>query len=165
MDKGLKYERYGGNDALYRSYEERHSEGAVRTKVVMKGEYKGRHFMIGASNLGYPVAYVEVLEKDNYIMDEREEWRSDKIGCVDGSSNYYGRAYWDPTDKRKYIGWDYGHCDDFMGHEPKDDPDPWKLRDNGHKWKLCEILMEISEAIMEIEFEGYIDRNFRYAPA
>ncbi len=98
MEQYLKYERFGGNDALYRSYEERHSEGAERTKVVMKGTYRGRHFMIGASNLGYPVAYVEVLEKDSYIMNEREDWRDEMIGCVDGGSNYYGGVYWDPEE-------------------------------------------------------------------
>ena len=163
MDKQLKYERYGDNKDLYRSYEERHSKGAEKTKVVMKGTYKGRHFMIGASNLGYPVAYVEVLKKDSYIMNEREDWRADKIGCVDGSSNYFGGAYWDPADTRKYIGWDYGHLDDYMGHEPTDRWDP-RDRDDGHKWTLAEILMEIAEAIMEIEYEGYIDKNFRYAP-
>jgi len=104
MNYGLKYERYGKNEDLYRTYEERHAEGAARTKVVMKGIYKGRHFVIGASNIGYPVAYVEVLESDKDFINEQEECRAEAICCVDGGSNYYGGAYWDETDPRKSLG-------------------------------------------------------------
>lgn len=164
MEQYLKYERYGKNEDLYRTYEERHSIGAPRTRVIMKGTYKGRHFMIGASNLGFPVAYVEVTEKDGYIMNEPEDFRKDMLHSVNGCSNYYGCSYWDSNDRNMYIGWRYGQGDDFSGHRHPDLADI-EERDKGHKWTLAEILMEIAQAIMEIEYEGYIDRNFRYAPA
>lgn len=162
MENYLKYEWYGKNEDLYRAYEERKNSD-VATKVVMKGTYKGRHFMIGASRLGFPVAYVEVKEKDSYIMCEPEECREDALHSVNGCSNYYGRAYWDPEDPRMYIGWRYGEADDYLGHRNPEQRD--RKQDTGHKWTLAEILMQISEAIMEIGYEGYIDRNFRYAPA
>lgn len=156
MDKELTYERYGKNEDLYRSYEERHSEGAPRTKVIMKGFYKKRAFMIGASNMGYPVAYVEVLEDDIYInKNKNDSWKAESLGTVDGSSNYYGGAYWDKNDTRKYIGWDYGHYGDFCGHNDHED------RDQGHRWTLVEILMEISEAISEIEFNSSMEYRAR----
>ena len=148
----LKYERFGSNKDLYREYDERHTSD-IKTKVIMKGVYRGRHFMIGASNLGYPVAYIEAFNDDPCIdINKPDSWNAEALGLVNGSSNYYGGAYWDKTDSRKYVGWDYGHCDDFMGHEPPERAYmESKYLKNSHVWTLAEILMEIAVAWTEIE--------------
>lgn len=161
MKPYLEFERYGDDNALYRSRTECAISG-VATKVVMKGTYRGRHFMIGANINGCPVAYLEILEKDRYIMNEREDDRVDALhgvagGELYGGSDYFGGAYWDRTDDRTYIGWMYDHVNDF------DSTNPDEQREK-HKWTIAEILMEISQAIMEIEYEEYINKNFRYAP-
>lgn len=160
MKPYLEFERYGDNKSLYRSKADCAISGTI-TKIVMKGTYKGRHFMIGAYRLGFPVAYVEVINKDRYIINEHEDTRAESLHNVAGGerpngSNYYGTAYWDQNDDRTYIGWEYNHEGDYSSLNPEI---------GGHKWTIAEILMEISQAIMEIEYEEYINKNFRYALA
>ena len=159
MKPYLEFERYGDDNALYRSKTECTISG-VTTKVVAKGTYRGRHFMIGAHKTGCPVAYLEVLKKDRYIMNEDPEIRGESLHAVAGGelyggSDYFGRAYWDRTDDRLYIGWQYNHVTDFDGFYPE--------RKDVHKWTITEILMEISQAAMEMDYEEYINKNFRYA--
>lgn len=57
----MEYKRYGGNENLYRFCV---SDDEPILKVVMEGDYRGRHFVIGAHRTGNPNAYLEVKPED-----------------------------------------------------------------------------------------------------
>ena len=133
----MKYKRYGGNEDLYTFFEK-----DTPLKVIMEGDYKERHFVIGAHHTGHPDAYLEVKESD-YIFEDSYSYDNYDGGLskVHGGSTYFGRAYWDDNDKRTYVGWDYGHaCDYHARYNP-----------GGDKYDLIDILMDISRAECEIE--------------
>lgn len=122
-----------------------------KNKVLLEGDYWGRHFVILRYRQGHPNAYMEVLPDDwiktqepsEYAKEHHYDDRYDSFsGNVNGGATYYGGAYWDDKDNRTYIGWDYGHCGDY---------DAWFSRnsgkeDTGHKWTIIEILMDVVHA-------------------
>lgn len=67
---------------------------------------------------------------------------------VHGGSGYFGNAYWNKDDKKIYVGWDYGHIDDYDARHPES---------GGKKWSLIDILMEIAVAEYEIEIANEDD--------
>ena len=137
----MDYKRYGGNKELYQIW--RRDEEGIQLKVVMEGDYRGRHFVIGAHCTGNPNAYLEVEETDAIKVEaERYDYYDGGLSRVNGGSTYYGEAYWDKEDKRTYVGWDYGHCHDYSAMCPQI---------GGKKWDLIDILMEIASAESEIE--------------
>ena len=118
---------------------------------LMEGMYYNRHFVVLRHKSGHPNAYLEVLDDDwiktveptDYAKEHGWDDRYDAFsGYINGGATYYGEAYWDAEDKRTYIGWDYGHCDDY---------DPWWSQvsgkeDTGHKWNFVEIMMDVAHA-------------------
>lgn len=117
--------------------------------VVVSGDYgygTKRHFVIVCNSLGFPCAYLEV--KNNDWAEKNKQSEPDCCdpydmfeGWVHGGYTYYGKAYWDKEDNRTYVGWDYGHCDDYSPSMPKCD---------GHKWTIYEILMDVAQAYIGI---------------
>lgn len=113
-----------------------HSDRKI--EVIYSGEYKGYSFAI--LNLGtHPTAYVE--NKNGFAdYDEANEF-TDYV--AHGGFTYYGQAYWDKSDKRNYIGWDYAHCDDYAGYYTQCDG-LWKTT---HKWTTPQIYEDVKEVI------------------
>lgn len=137
----MEYKRYGGNKDLYWADA---TDNDKTLKVIMEGDYRGRHFVIGAHNTGNPNAYLEVKSED-YISQEAARDYEDYDGGlnnVNGGSTYFGRAYWNTDDKRIYVGWDYGHGNDYNARHPNL---------GGRKWDIIDILMEIACAENEIK--------------
>ena len=135
----MEYKRYGGNNELYRA----NATDDDLLKVVMEGDYQGRHFVIGAHCTGNPNAYLEVQEAD-YINQgvEEDRYYDGGLSSINGGSTYFGKVYWNTDDKRLYVGWDYGHVHDYNARHPNF---------GGTKWTLIDILMEIARAEYEIE--------------
>lgn len=136
----MDYKRYGGNAELYRWNA---TDDEPTLKVIMEGDFRGRHFVIGAHRTGNPNAYLEVKDAD-YINQEADEYEyyDGSLSNVNGGSTYFGKAYWNTDDKRTYVGWDYGHANDYNARHPGF---------GGRKWDLIDILMEIACAECEIE--------------
>lgn len=111
--------------------------------VLHEGIYNGYKFYI--LSLGtHPVAYVECkLEKCCSYNDER----LDDV-CVHGGFTYYGEAAWVTDDKKKYLGWDYAHLNDYAGYEIRLAP---QYRSGGKKWTTEEIYEEVKFVIEQLE--------------
>ena len=122
----------GGNDSLYQINDE--------SKVVVDGDFKGRHFVILAHYMGHPNAYIEVKDTDEIYKRDQKEYL-DFLQTVHGGSTYYGKAYWDANDLRTYVGWDYNHCDDYTA----------LFFGCGTKYTVMDILMEVACAWTELE--------------
>lgn len=149
-DKNMEYKRYGGNEDLYQSWKRNENESPL--KVIMEGEYRGRHFVIGAHCTGNPNAYLEVDTADAiYCESEKDEYYDGGLNSVNGGSTYFGEAYWANDDTRTYVGWDYGHCRDYCARYPEL---------GGRKWTLIDILMEIASAENEIDNANSNDPDY-----
>lgn len=114
-----------------------------RRTMLHEGVYSGYKFYI--LSLGtHPVAYVECkLEKCCSYDDER----LDDV-CVHGGFTYYGEAAWVTDDKKKYLGWDYAHLNDYAGYEIRLAP---QYRSGGKKWTTEEIYEEVKFVIEQLE--------------
>ena len=132
-------------------------------RMVVEGDYtteEKRHFVIVAHHTGTPNAYIQVFPWDSIFYDEegpiREDWRSDSLSSVHCGSTYYGPAYWNrENDDRTYIGWDYGHAGDYT-----ELPAHWGIVDEGHKWNVAEIMMEIARAAYELDERNEEDNEY-----
>ena len=145
----MEYKRYGNNEDLY--WANARDEDPY-LKVIMEGEYKGRHFVIGAHCTGNPNAYLEVKETDAMFVESKEyKYYDGGLSGVNGGSTYFDKAYWNKDDKRAYVGWDYGHAHDYNARYP---------RLGGKKWDLIDILMEIAVAEYEIEMANEEDPEY-----
>lgn len=121
---------------------------------VAEGDFRGRHFVIGINWFGVPVMYIECKDEDGFDDNPGEDYVG-KIG-FDGK--------WREGDERRYFGYDYGHdyqwepeycLSGLFGFTKRPNWNP----DNGHKYNLVELLMEVGEKIEEIEFEKYLRRK------
>lgn len=146
----MDYKRYGKNDDLYQTWNRENGEPAL--KVIMEGDYRGRHFVIGAHCTGNPNAYLEVKKEDSmYCESEDYDCYDGNLCRVNGGSSYFGRAYWNKDDDRIYVGWDYGHGCDYNIRHPEF---------GGTVWKLVDIVMEIACAENEIETQNMDDPEY-----
>lgn len=146
----MDYKRYGGNEDLYQTWDRENGEPAL--KVIMEGDYRGRHFVIGAHHCGHPNAYLEVKKEDSMYCETKDYDYYDGSLCrVNGGSTYFGKAYWDQSDNRTYVGWDYGHAHDYVASMPYGGETVWSIVD---------ILMEIACAENEIEVENENDSEY-----
>lgn len=126
-------------------------------KLLIEGDYWGRHFAIVRNPIGFPVAYIEVKPKD-WIMSveidgEDYDTRYDAASMfVNGGATYFGSAYWNEEDDRTYIGWDYAHAGDYY-------PLYNNGNDDGHKWTICEILMDVAHAVEGMDRDNDLNRQ------
>lgn len=122
-----------------------------KTEVIGYGKIKGRKWYI--LNLGtHPTAYVELkpselLKSTNY---------NDYDLSVHGGFTFLDKAYWDKEDKSTYIGWDYAHCDDYMGYD-----DDFDLKYNLHsiKYTSVDILNEVYSVIKQLNSAEWVDET------
>lgn len=106
-------------------------------RIVAFGCYKEHKWTI--LSLGkFPTAYVEnktsILRYDDDKLDNIE---------VHGGFSYGDVANWITDDKQtKYLGWDYGHCDDYALYSTRF----W----DGKKWTYEEILADVYGVIDQL---------------
>lgn len=149
--KSMEFKRLHNVKDLY-EFEE-----LEKTKIYIEGKFRGRRFAIGKNRLCDPVAYVELFP------DEVEYYKAqlgpndgidvlyDVIGdSVHGGLSYSGKAYWLDENERDdtiYIGWDYGHADDY---NPRNEKNGYYLDYSDgtevevYRWSIAEIMMEIA---------------------
>ena len=145
----MEYKRYGDNGDLYRANA---AENEPKLKVIMEGDYRERHFVIGAHRGGYPNAYLEVKPTDTMIQEAKKyEDYEGNINRVYQGSSYFGKAYWDNSDSRTYVGWSYSGASSYCARHPEFE---------GKKWRLIDILMEIACAEDEIDTMNENDPDY-----
>lgn len=111
-------------------------EELEKTKILLEGYWKNRHFVIGKNHFCEPVIYVEVTEEDPCYYD----------GIGD---DYYGKAYWLPESERgdrMYTGWDHGHAGDYSPYEAHK-----YGNEDGYKWPLTEMLIEVADKVAYLD--------------
>lgn len=107
-----------------------------KIEILYNGEYKGYKFAI--LNLGtHPTAYVE--NKNGFPDYDKT---NELAAYSHGGYTYFGGAYWDKEDKTEYLGWDYAHCDDFVGYYTSDSG-LWCTK----QWTTAEIYEEVKRVI------------------
>lgn len=100
-------------------------------------KYKGYRYAI--LSMGYhPCAYVEVPASHPYFGKSYDEC---DIDCHCGLT--YGRDFLATFNVKNtwWIGWDYGHCDDYAGYAPFL---------GGKKWTAAEIDKECKNVIEQL---------------
>lgn len=143
--------RFGTDEDLYE-----YVEGKREPKVVLDGEFDGRHFVIISNRKGWPTAYVSVKDNDYIATHELEngDCRYDCLHSVHGEGTYYGNAYWDSNDSNIYVGWDYAHLGDYIST-----PYATFSERAGHKYTIDEILVSCILAIAELRAQNYEHRK------
>ena len=117
--------------------------------VLDNGNYKGFNYYI--MNLGtHPTAYIEI-PKNHKLFNKTYE---DIYNYIDLQVHWgltYSKDYLYINKNEKlegwFIGWDYAHCEDYMGYE---ELLPEEIRTGGKKWTTKEILEEVKIAINQL---------------
>lgn len=100
-------------------------------------EYKGYHYAILSMGF-HPCAYVKIPASHPYFGKNYSEC---DIDCHWGLT--YSRDCLATFDDKNtwWIGWDYGHCDDYAGYAPFL---------GGKKWTTAEICKECKNVIEQL---------------
>ena len=109
-----------------------------KKEVLYSGKYKAYKFAILSLGL-HPTAYVE--NKNNFRDIEEADGRV--VYVPHGGFTYCNGSHWDAKDTSKYLGWDYGHCDDFSGYYTPGDG----LYETTKRWTTDEIYEEVKKVI------------------
>ena len=98
-------------------------------------------------NLGtHPTAYIKIPENHKFYGKEYGDIDLEVYGGLTYSKDY---LYISNNQKIEgwFIGWDYAHCDDYMGYE---EIIPEDLRTGGKKWTTQEIKEEVQEVCKQL---------------
>lgn len=107
-------------------------------EILFSGNYEGYNFYITSMAGRYPCAYIEVKEHLNHCKIYN------KIDCH-GRLTYLGNLdHILGNNDRWFIGWDYGHCNDYIGGSP------FNFEDD-KKWTTDEIYEEVKEVIKQLK--------------
>lgn len=115
-----------------------------KNEVLFFGKYKGYQFYI--LNLGaHPTAYINVIDDIRYSYKDYNDINLD----VHGGLTYSNKSLLAENEMVKgwFIGWDYGHYNDYAGYELRF---PNELQSNGKKWTTQEIFEEVKNAIEQL---------------
>lgn len=115
-----------------------------KNETLYSGTYKEYDFYI--MNLGtHPTAYINVINDIRYCFKDYDEV---SLG-VHGGLTYSNRnlRLEDRIIDGWFIGWDYGHYNDYAGYEMAF---PSWLQSNGKKWTTEEIFEEVKNAIEQL---------------
>ena len=146
----MKYKLKEMAEFIDKEYKEmKYQENRIR-EVLLDGYFKNYRFII--LNLGtHPTAYIEIPYNSRLFNKEYTEiYRNGLDLDVHGGLTYSAKSLLQ-NENSWFIGWDYAHCEDYMGYEIKM---PTNLQTNGKKWTTEEIFNEVCCAIDQIiEFE------------
>ena len=115
-----------------------------KIEILHAGNYKGFDFCI--MNLGtHPTAYVRLSEDHNYYNKHYDEI---DIDCHYGLT--FGKVATFNEIEGYWIGWDYAHCGDYVGHNIRfKGTDLDGERDK--KWTTQEIYEEVKNVIEQLK--------------
>lgn len=115
-----------------------------KIETLFSGEYKGYSFYI--LNLGtHPTAYVNVVNDNRYSCKDYDCINILVHGGLTYSNKFLRTENSD--EKGWFIGWDYGHYDDYAGYEINF---PIEFQSNGKKWTTEEIYEDVKDAIEQL---------------
>jgi hypothetical protein len=112
-----------------------YTEEFTEKEILHSGEYLGYEFEI-VSHGRHPCAYVRV-SGDKCFYDEYKDLDYDQMPI----SCHGGLTYKKKEDGFFWVGWDYGHCEDYHKNFIED----------GKKWTTEEIYEEVKNIIEQIE--------------
>ena len=134
-------------------------------EVLDKGEYGGRKYLILSLGI-HPTAYVSVTDKEReiikssltyneYDLAEFDSPLFDDINVHCGFSFYGTRTKYGDDSGTMYLGWDYGHLDDFSGIYLNSYCAPPDVNMFKH-WTTAEILTDVKSVIEQLnELEAF----------
>lgn len=127
------------------------SERLVNPIILATDEYKGFPYYV-VSNGTHPCAYVDVSGTKLHGMDYDEI----DVFCHGGLT--YSDKYLSGVDKTGwYIGWDYAHCDDWVGYY--DNSRSFMRKAN--RWTTLEMIDECKDVIDQIiKITNKADENY-----
>lgn len=115
-----------------------------KIEVLFSGKYKNYPFYI--LNLGtHPTAYINVIYDMRYKFKDYGQINLDVHGGLTYSKDNLLLEY--ERIKGWFIGWDYGHFNDYAGYEEKF---PMELRSDGKKWTTEEIFEDVKSVIEQL---------------
>lgn len=132
----------------YREMEYRKNRGV---EILLKGKYKDYSFFI--VNYGtHPCAYVEIPKNHKYFGIGYDEIDIYVHGGLTFSNNDF---FYNPIviENKWFIGWDYAHYGDYIGHSIKFEK---FYSEDDHKWtteKMFEDVVEVIEQLIKAEEE------------
>ena len=104
-------------------------------------------FLYYIMNLGtYPTAYIKIPEDHKYYGKDMGEIDLDVNGGVTFSQEGLNVSE-NQRIKGWFVGWDYAHCDDYIGFELLY---PEQFRTDGKKWTTKEIYEEVRQACYQL---------------
>lgn len=116
--------------------------------ILASGEHCGVRFYICNINGMHPTAYLRIpKDKPLYGIEsnDADEFIDVHWGFTYASAGLRGV---ENNDGSWFLGWDYGHCDDFAGyylHNPND-----YFATHNRKWTTDEIIEECGKACEEL---------------
>lgn len=106
-------------------------------------------------NLGtHPTAYIRIPKNNKFYKKQGEELNIN----VHGGVTYTAEGLYINNGKKVegwFIGWDYGHCGDYLGFEEK----YVKGLAKGKKWTTDEIFTEVREVCYQIQSSVEIEED------
>ena len=115
-----------------------------RTRELLHNDiYKGYHYYIMSYGT-HPCCYIE-LHKDSILYGVNyDDIDMDVHGGLTYSKDYLKTGDNTTVSGNWFIGWDYGHCTDYIG---LDEIQPEFLRDSCKRWTTKELIAECENAI------------------
>jgi hypothetical protein len=107
-------------------------------------------------NLGtHPTAYVKVNDDEPFFGVGYDDLPDELFGSVHGGITYAENNLPGDTEdqfpKGWWLGWDYAHCDDYLGYyTPKDA----YLYGHGKRWTTAEILSDVIDFVDTLSRHG-----------
>lgn len=138
-------------------------ERELKPVVLDSGKIDGTKYAI--ISLGtHPCAYVE------NVLDAKSCYDNQLAGIqVHGGFTYLDKAYWNESDAAEYLGWDYAHCDDYIGYFDDNNAcndycyqtSAYALQGLLKKWTTSQIFEEVKEVINQMNIIKNLMHNCR----
>lgn len=123
---------------------------AIKDVILLdNGIYKNFEYYIVNRGGEYPLAYIKVPDdlkiscEDYFEIDLDSPHEDLTFGCENDIPPMLEEI--DGVTKGNYLGWDYAHCDDWLGYYNPDSFMP------GKKWTTEEILEQVKNTIEEMK--------------
>ena len=114
-------------------------------EILDNGIYNGYQYWI-VSYGSHPCAYVELPKDHKYYGKDYVDIPIDCHGGItySGIHEKFSNGF--------LIGWDYGHCDDYLYYNPTKflGSDIQSFLDSGKKWTTEEIFEEVKQVIDQL---------------
>lgn len=130
----------------------------TETDILVRDFYKGYEYIVVSYGC-HPCAYIALLKEQPYFnaisYEDVDVFCHGGCTYVDKGSKFKPLKY---DGNYNIIGWDYAHCNDFLGSYLSLVPE---FRDNSKKWTTREIIKECKEVIERLYFMEHPELNYK----